>query len=190
MVEEYRKDTSKIFLETLRTEVSQGDIFADAPVAAPLEYPLTILRGNPPSLTQFEELGKLPGGFKKEGETCRMRITRSFGMLMTHDCQYDNHKSDPCLLVQVRLMTVLSPKEVDEMWRAKSKFRHLPLPHHPTIGCETYVDFRRVTSVKREQLDRLPRVASLTDDGRGLFVAAVIAFFTRKDLRGHTSADE
>jgi hypothetical protein len=164
--------------------VSQGDVYRECASLFVDSRPLTAVRrasGSTPTARLFAEDGAAPpGGFKwDEAEYVVGRATLALGIMVTHDCELD--KDD-----HFRTMALIRPwhalaAEASESIRAGGRLRFFHLPaEHPYLP-ESYVDFRRLTTVRGRALADDNRVLSMTEHGRAALREAFIAFVTRAE---------
>jgi hypothetical protein len=109
---------------------------------------------------------------------------RSFGVLLTHDCEID--KQTRKALVHVALVRSLNapavPEEHIDGFRTNRRHRAFYLPPNPYLNGENYVDLRRISTLRADVLLTLPKLASMNEDGRRMLREHLFRFFTRRYL--------
>lgn len=162
-------------------EILQGDIYANVPSIH--------LRSRPISVTRpFKETDKgvLVGVHKEEGnnppkdgymwaeqggETVLAKGFMGMAVVISHDCEIENDP-DHRLVAMIRLITEIQPAHrVDIMgMRHWAAFPLLAQTEPPAME-ESFVDFRRITSLRPEALrseDRIARLAPAVLDAMRL----------------------
>lgn len=107
-----------------------------------------------------------------------------YGMLLTHDCEYDKRADPKQVLLTFARILAIPPEmrtEVIETMRRRIRYRSFFLRAHATPPFPaSYVDFASLTTVKLAACSLDDRYLSLTDELR---------HFLRKDLVNYFSAD-
>jgi hypothetical protein len=120
------------------------------------------------------------GGFKWDSRE-EVLADGQLGMciVLTHDCEIENDDSKGHRLVGL-MRPLANLSETDkEIVATGQHFGRLYLPSWPEGGLpESYVDLRRVTTLRHSALVEQERVASLTDWAREVLQRAVIRFLT------------
>jgi len=143
------------YLASVRSEISQGDIFEGITVFRPG------LDGVPPS---------------PPTEVVR-------GLLVTHDCEFDKPRTRYCVIAQVRsLVSVDGGTQANvRQNRVLSAFF---LPALRDAMPDSFADFRDISSVLKDELIRLDanalRVVSLDDAAREALQEQLVRFFVRE----------
>jgi hypothetical protein len=104
------------------------------------------------------------------------------GIMLTHDCEFDN-KRDKSVRAQIaRLGDIddLNPEEKTKVVNQRS-YSKLVLPSVPTLGKTLYVDFRIQITLDTRLLAKKPKIASLSDYGRGRLRVGLIYYYLRKE---------
>jgi hypothetical protein len=98
-------------------------------------------------------------------------------ILLTYDCEIDKDKRHRTIAL-VRPMTGLRPEE-QEVIRKNGKYACFYLPALDDAQPEGYVDFRRLTTVSPDWLDKGKRIASLSEQARRKLLLRLFLFFSR-----------
>ena len=107
---------------------------------------------------------------------------RRLGIVLSHGCELDKTPQYPIVtMAQVRPLAPL-PREVQGGVRDYSQKRTLYLPAGKVLTTEHFADFRQLTTVRRDVVDDLPKVASMNEDGQRLLQFQLFRFFLRKRL--------
>src|SRR5260370_35446739 len=180
-------------------ELSQGDIVDDVPhfrVRAPLEIVREVtVKGNrrywapfpyPPEEGKTPDAGKsikLPPFHVKEGEQVPVLCRFTRGMVLNYDCDLVNEE-DHCLVAIVRPMTG-AHEEDQQIIRENRNYNYFYLAASADYGlAEGYVDFRQVTCIDPDLLERIGmRKASLIPAAVLSLHAQLYRFLTRRDLK-------
>jgi hypothetical protein len=169
-------------------EILQGDIFDLEPSVFIQSRPLSVVR------TRQAGDGRIHAGLHTEGgdppedgfhwETgekivCDGILNRA--VMLTHDCEIekdDKHR----VLALIRPWATI-PQDFQEAVRQGRRYRFFWLPEQsgPDFP-ESYVDFRRVTTVRPQALQEEHRRLSMTERMREALAAAFIRFITRKEV--------
>ncbi len=172
----------------------QGDIIRQVPHIH-LKPPLRALRKETtkfgerlaPFEYQFDaEEGGLvrtppPGGFKfSTGEQVEAFCQLALGMVLTDGCEIDKDERHR----QVALIRPLSPlpSQDQQTIRENLNFSYCYLPAYSDIIAESYVDFRRITTLHPNYLRFPDRIISLTDEALKYVKTQFIRYVTRRVL--------
>ena len=121
------------------------------------------------------------GGFNfSVGENVEAFCQLALGMVLTDGCEIDKDTKHR----QVALIRPLNPLplESQQTIRENRNFSYCYLPAYANIIAESYVDFRRVTTLHPDYL-RLPaRILSLTDEALKYMKVQFIRYVTRLEL--------
>jgi hypothetical protein len=164
-------------------EISQGDLYRDAPTVHIEARPLLVARPyrprqepNRPSSDRqtygvHQENGQPPaGGFKwrmdQSGEDILAHSYLGMAMVISHDCEIENDPKHRTLAM-VRLATDLQPQDRVRVFNFEvySAFPLEPQDEEPRME-PAFVDFRRLTTVHPAVLASSIRFASVTEDLR------------------------
>ncbi len=175
----------------------QGDIIREIPhihLKPPL--PLTVIRKEQakwgPRLTPYEYASSVPqaelpgstfpqSGFKlAEGEQVLAFCQVAFGMVLSHGCEIDKD-SKHRMVALIRSLSGV-PSEGQEIIRANRNFSSCYLPAYGEIMGESYVDFRRITTLHPDFLKNPERIVSLTDKAVKYIQTQFFRFLTRRDV--------
>ncbi len=165
----------------------QGDIIREIPhIHLRPPPPLTVIRRESVKwgerLTPYEYGSNTPqGGFDfAHGEQVLASCQVAFGMVLSHDCEIDK---DP----KYRMVALIRPlsevrSDGQEIIRANRNFSACYLPAYAEIIGESYVDFRRITTLHPDFLENSERIASLTDEAVKYIQTQLFRFLTRRDV--------
>lgn len=104
------------------------------------------------------------------------------GIVISHGCEIDKATEFPMVTVaQVRDLAGVHEDDRDAI-RTNENKRAFYLPASEQLGGEHYVDFRYLTTIRRDVIDQLERVASMNLEGRQLLHFQWFRFFARKRL--------
>ncbi len=174
---------SRIYLDP-GDEILQGDIYTHVPAIHIPARPVAVARFH--KKTDEREVhgvhyedGKPPSdGFRwqsdKGGETVLARGFMGMAVLISQDCEIENDL-DHRLVAMIRPITEIQPEHRANMMAMKS-WAAFPLPAQaeaPAI-VESFVDFRRITSLRPEALRPEDRVAHI---GPNLLAAMRVRFW-------------
>ena len=189
IAEEFYRDTDPL--------LCQGDIIQKVPhiyLKPPL--PLTVIRreqgkggerltpykyGPSTPQTEVSESNSPQGGFKfAQGEQVLASCQVAFAIVLTHGCEIDQDSKQR----MVALLRPLSgvPSEGQEIIRKHRNFSACHFPAYGKIMGESYVDFRRITTLHPDFLKNSERIASLTDDAVKYIQTQFFRFLTRRDI--------
>jgi hypothetical protein len=174
-----------------RAEVSQGDIYKAVPSVFIPSRPITAVRretvgGGKQALMPYTEDGPPPaGGFQWElRDTPVVSDGRlALAILLTHDCEIDKKGRDDLRLVAlIRPWASISESAASNIRLGnRRRFFYLaPQLDGPALD-ESYVDFRRITTVRGSALPEAHRVLSLSDAMRDALREAFIRYVTRAE---------
>jgi hypothetical protein len=162
----------------------QGDIFKLVPSVYIDGRPLEVIRtytatgGTIGARIHQEEIEPPSDGFRWDDERILARGSRTFGVLLSHDCEIE-HEHKHRILGLVRPWDRLPVKsQADVLSGAHYCFYHLwasPERQFP----ESYVDFRRLTTVRPQVLKEEDRIMSMTDHARNGLAEAFLRYVTR-----------
>jgi hypothetical protein len=165
----------------------QGDIIREIPhinLKPPL--PLTVIRKEHVKYgIKFAPYGygsSAPeGGFHfDQGEQVLASCQLAFGMVLSHGCEIDKD-SRYRMIALIRPLSV-APSDGQEIIRANNDLSSCYLPAYGEIMGESYVDFRRITTLHPDFLRDAERIVSLTDDAMKYIQAQFFRYFTRLDV--------
>jgi len=175
----------------------QGDIIREIPhihLRPPL--PLTVIRKEQTkwgqrltpyeygsSATHAEAPGSTSpqGGFKfAQGEQVLTFCQVAFGMVLSHGCEIDKD-SKHRMVALIRPLSGVPPEGL-EIIRSHNNLSACYLPAYGEIMGESYVDFRRITTLHPDFLKNSERIASLTDEAVKYVQTQFFRFVTRLDV--------
>jgi len=162
----------------------QGDIYRLVPSVYIPGRPLEIIRtygaagGTVGARVHKEDVEPPSGGFHWDDERILARGSRTYGILLSHDCEIE-HEQKHRILGLIRPWDRLPvTSQVDVLGGAHYCFYHLwPSPERQFP--ESYVDFRRLTTVRPQVLREEDRIMSMTDDARNGLAEAFLRYVLR-----------
>jgi len=162
--------------------VSQGDIFETVPHIFLKDRPEHV------ALTMANKrAGRLVGEFVgPEPPNCGTEIIVpspalvGYAVLLTHSCEVDKDKNHRVIAL-IRQMDRLNPDEKEAI-RKNGKFACFHLPPLDGKLPESYIDFRRITTVGIGWLSITKRPAALSEAARQKMLLSMFLFFARLRL--------
>ena len=122
-----------------------------------------------------------PGGFKfSDGEQVGAFCQIALGMVLSHDCEMDKDSKHRQVAL-IRPLGPLPPRDQQTI-RENLNFSYCYLPAYSDIIAESYVDFRRITTLHPDYLQNPDRVLSLTGEALNYVKIQFIRYVTRLDL--------
>jgi len=167
---------------TLPEDLDQGDIYRDVPFILPVSplQPLghVNLKGNKAgwevqAAPRFDNQGH--ANYIAKGPT-------QLGMVLNYGCDIIKPTNKRWILVPVSPLSKYPPG-THQTIQLQGQFNLFFLPGVPNVG-DCVADFRIVTSLPREVVAPLPRLAGMTAAAREQLGARLVAFFLRLDLKG------
>ena len=156
------------------TDIWQGDIYGLVPWAVVSSLEFVQPTGNPAK--PYVAAPAPEAGGRRQLMTS---AGRDMGMLITHECVVDKGER---LLTFARVLSISSLRAGQEIHvRNLSNLQTFHLPAVENLFAESYVDFRLITVVSRDILTGLPKIASLTLEGRESLREQLIRYWTRRD---------
>jgi hypothetical protein len=183
-----------LYLPPVPDEIQQGDIYEHMPSTILEGRPLRVARpwresGGRELWGVHREGGPAPqGGFKwrmDEGGEGALLVRAHLGlaMVMSHDCEIDN---DPVArtLAMIRPATELSEASQEALFSGRDDAIQyaifaLEVQTGSPITERSFVDFRRLTTVRPAFLQTSTRVASLTEELRAAVAESFILYLFR-----------
>ena len=176
-------------------ELSQGDLFAAVPnvYVRSLAYMVKVdknkyeLRPRPPReldttkdhQANVREASAIADPEDPFGNALGFRRS---AVVLSHDCELDKLSDRPTVLVAlVREMRLVHADDQTRI-REYDEKRTFFLPQGEYLAEDSFIDFRVITTIRREELENLRRVASLNEDGRVALRAQLFRFFARRAL--------
>lgn len=173
----------------------QGDIIREIPHIH-LKPPLTVIRKEhvkygerltPYAYSSSAPQTGMPGsnspqdGYKfGQGEQVLAFCQAAFGMILTHGCEIDKDERHRTVALIRPLSGV--PSEGQEIIKANQKLSYYYLPAYGEILGESYVDFRRITTLHPDFLKNTERIVSLTDDAVKVLQLQFFRYLTRREI--------
>lgn len=156
-------------LTAMRKEQSKGGMRY-----APYEYDIS------DSQAELSERASPQGGFKFDwGEQVLSFCQVAFGMILSHGCEIDkDFKHRTVALIR----PLINVQEGQEIIRANNNLSYCYLPAYGKIMGESYVDFRRITTLHPDFLQNSERIVSLTDNAVKSIQMQFFRYLTRRDV--------
>jgi len=167
-------------------DLCQGDIVKNIPHLF-LKPPVQVLRktSSKANRLMFEAFkvdseDVLPGGFNVAGENVSAHCQAARGIVLTHGCEIDKDEKH-------RLVALIRPlvkvKEQDQQTIRENKNRRFfYLEKYQDVLPESYVDFRRLSTVDPKLINMSERITSLDEKTVLALQAQFIRFITRRIL--------
>ena len=178
-----------------KVEISQGDIYLDAPSVSVRARPLQVARhfqkkgGRDIPVIHTEGESPPRTGFRfalDEGGEAETLVHGFLGMaiVLSHDCEIEN---DPNVrtIAMIRPVAHLEAEAQEALFSGdpgRVQYAYFPLEAQeepPTVE-RCFVDFRRLTTVRPEVLEQTERVASLSDELRHAVARAFYLYLFRR----------
>lgn len=167
------------------TQLCQGDILERAPHVIVKEQPCPLRKATLSKKRIEYEVDDLPDGAlpMTPGEgilvpaTCQ--VTRA--ILLTHGCEIDKDKKHR-LVALIRPMPIEWDDENRKIVKEGRDYSFFYLPPGEGKLVESYVDFRRITTVAPRWIDSMTRLASLTDPARQAMMLQLFRFLSRVEI--------
>lgn len=105
----------------------------------------------------------------------------ALGMVLSHDCEIDQDGRGHRLVAMIRPLDTVADESHREQIRQSRNAQFFHLPEHAAMP-ESYVDFRRLSTVLKGVVDDLERVSRLTDEAVRALQVQFIRFVTRRNL--------
>lgn len=182
-------------LDAPAEKLSQGDVFAEVPIVyvRSLAYMVkvdkntfTLRQRAPEALDARNEhqanVREASSHTDPEDPFGNAMGVRRFGVVLTHDCEIDKMVDRPSVLVALVRELGTVHEEHRAAIRSYAEKRTFYLPASEFLPTESFVDLRVVSTIRREQLETLHRVASMNEDGRMALRAQLFRFFVRRTL--------
>lgn len=166
----------------------QGDIYSEVLHVMLSEPGFQVLRmfqgrGGRTTVSMHNEGNAPHGGFKWDDskELVQAEGQLAMAVVLTHDCEIENPDSRQHRLVGIlRSLDRLSDSDREVILEGRH-FGRLYLPSWPDVGLpESYLDLRRITTLRGDALPEAQRIASMTDFGREVLQRAIIRYLTEK----------
>jgi hypothetical protein len=180
------------FYRAADASLCQGDILERVPHIILKDQPRplrpTTLTGKKPGY-QVDELapGELPatdGGGVSVAALCH--VTRA--MLLSFDCEIDNDKKHR-LVALIRPLPKDWDEETRRILRDGRNYSYFYLPAGAGPLAESYVDFRRISTLSPSWVDNANRLASLTMTARQAMLLQFFRFLSRVELDPNVFGD-
>lgn len=140
-----------LYADEIRSEVSQGDLFSEVPIA--------YVNINAPQ---------------------KLRVERVLAIILTHDCEYDKPNNHYCLVARIRSLDHVPTGSQGNIRNHRTR-RAFYLPANSGVIAESYVDLRDIDRVAKATIEDLVRngcrLASLSEDGRLALQQQLAMFF-------------
>lgn len=159
--------------------VSQGDIFATVPHFFPKDRPgkIVLAMATKKAGCLIDEFcgPVLPSPGSEIFMPAPARV--GYAILLSHSCEVDKDKNHRVIAL-VRQMDGLKDNEKQTI-RGNGKYSCFHLPPLEGKLPESYIDFRRISTVGLDWLSSGTRPASLSEQARRKMLLAMFLFFTR-----------
>jgi hypothetical protein len=123
-----------------------------------------------------------PGGFKFDtGDQVVAFCQVGLGMVLSHSCEMDKDSKHR----EIALIRPLGhlPAQDQQTIRENRNLSYCYLPAYSNIIAESYIDFRRKTTLHPDFLLNTERVLSLTDEAVNYILIQSIRYTTRRDVK-------
>ena len=102
-------------------------------------------------------------------------------VVLTHDCETENADNRNHRLIGLVRPLELLPTSDRQIVVQNRNYARLYLPAWHAQGIpESYLDLRRITTIRRDALPEDKRIASMTDGGREILQKAIIRYLTNQ----------
>ncbi len=169
------------WIALLDEQLSQGDVLLDLPIASltdPVEY---LEKGTakggivvwyPRTVPVPDKENRLP--LLVKGKTVP-------AIVLSHDCELDKPRG--AARVTVAPIAPIANLQPDFQARviAQRVIAMLPVQGCPTLPQECYADFRSIASVPRSIVDKLTRIAGMSETGKLRLQAQLVRHFTHRE---------
>lgn len=150
---------------------------------------VTYVRRDPPKNGTSATLHRVSDGpianvkrFALERDEIVLPVQVTFGILLTHGCEFDNSPNADVLVALARPLGVV-PLDAQDAIRAGRNKRVFPLPENDDPHfAESYIDFTRITSLKPDQVTHLERILSPSKELLSALYTAIAVYFFRLKL--------
>jgi hypothetical protein len=171
------------FYRPVDAQLCQGDILRFAPhlllKQPPQALRKTTSRGNK-SVYELEELPVPPVSLPSEGVLVPVPCQVTWGILLTHDCEVDKDRKHRTVAM-IRTIPAEMPDNDRAIIKQNQRFPFYYLPPLADIP-ESYVDFRRISTLSPEIVDSATRFASLSQEARQAMLLQFFRYMARVEL--------
>jgi hypothetical protein len=170
------------FYRSLSAELFQGDIFERLPLVYLKESPRSLKKTTIPGNRDGFEVGELVSASASAPWLVPAPCDNTRAMLLTYDCEIDKASTK---LLTVALVRPLDPGMADgdkAALRDNRKFAFFHLQSWGPDAPESYVDFRRLSSLGIETVKIAARNSRLSVTARKAMMFQFFRYFTRIDL--------
>jgi hypothetical protein len=159
-------------------ELSQGDLFSEVP-SVYVDGPGYMVKVN----GTYQLRDERPASHRLDRpQAANAKEVRELGVVLTHDCEIDKTPTRASVILGlVRPLQNMRDSDADG-FRSNTRHRALYLPPSGFVEGESYIDLRRVSVLRRDVLEGLPRLASMNDDGRRMLREQLFRFYSRRYL--------
>lgn len=120
--------------------------------------------------------------FDPEGDELAASVQLASGILLTHACELDNRPKANVSLALIRpLRTLPEPSKEAIRFGRHLSFLYLPQNDAPPFE-ESYVDFSRITSLRRAALPLGRRILSASEQLLRALYVGLARYYTRFDI--------
>jgi len=163
---------------TLKTELSQGDLISPQPIVSATTPEKLLKRGatQKRNVQTWEETTDwLP---QKDGRGHFLASGRKLNaIVLSHDCEIDKDKK--VLLVAPVLPISTIDDAHRDIVRNRKRYPFMPVPEIENIIPESYIDLRGICFLERDFINQATRLCSMSETGREDLRFQLIAFITR-----------
>jgi hypothetical protein len=167
--------------DQLHETLSQGDVIGRLPIFVATK-PTTFLKkatfkGDVSGWMNSEV--PMPDGDKKVTFLGSGNIIPA--IVLSHSCELDkDRKSGRVIVAPIFPITNVSEDQRDSILQQKH-FALMPLPEIPELGTY-FADFRSISTLHRDVVNEVQRIASMTELANQRLAAQIVAFFLRREL--------
>jgi len=164
------------------SELSQGDLIEEVPSVYIEDLGYAVKFADKPP--KFKLQARRPEHIKPNSEhQANATEVRSAAVVLTHDCEIDKDDTNRAIVLAalVRSLSDIRDKDRDGI-RQYTRHRAFYLPENNYLDGEHYIDLRRLTTIRRDNLEELKRLASMNEDGRLMLREHLFRFFARRVL--------
>lgn len=169
--------------------IAQGDVFIDVPSVYVPNSHIVVVRRRQTSRGPVADLYALGDAahqpqrtFDPSGDEYVGQVQVAHALILTHACEIDNSPRATITLGLIRPMRAV-PEDARSAIRdgRNIRFLYLPANDDPPLA-ESYVDFSRLTSIRRQALPQDKRILSLTETTLKALYVGLIRYVTRFEL--------
>lgn len=176
--------TANWWADDIQESLSQGDIVKDLPLF--LTNPVTRYLKKNTFRGGLEGWLECPNPVLDGASKTHFLVPGCFNpiIILSHSCELDKNKGR--VIVAPIVPIDREPPEQQETILNQGQFALMPLPSVPGLGATYYADFRSMTTVHRDIVDKGTRIASMTNEANLRTGTQLMAFFLRLEVPGRT----